>query len=499
MAKKRQLTTEEKLKVRQLQTIDGQLRCYISGEIINDKVDELEYDHLEPYSLGGESNISNERVFKKKYNREKGNMKLKDYRLYFQLKRLYEKNLNKVRLQDIYAFKEISNDSINTKEDGNHLEITDGNKTIIVQLYYDNKLDVKYFYTQLPVNWILNDDQQGLQPRFIDLKRLWQLKNHLIEFPQLAPSIARLMNNEIRLFDGQHKLAAQLLNESAVIDVKVYISPNNQDVEKIIYEKLLKTNLEAHSKLKQVEFFTNTLFQKWNEMHKIKWEEYLEEFPQQDHSEYKFIEYLKLKEGKTEALKMFEATIIKNAHENSVLKKFTSESNKDSSVPLSQDLLKKSLFKALIYQKPSEAIIDSKEDFRDSEAENFAIISNIIVEKGYLNHWTSSKKGLTTEQQIARRIWTKGSVITWAPMINVMINATFQLFDSNEQAKNLYRRKMNDDEKEKFELFFDRLFNHPFWGDKSNPLIDKALGASTSVTDIFQKQNLTSSYILNGK
>ena len=346
MAKKRQLSEDEKSKVREIQiSSDGILRCYISGEVINISSDELEYDHLIPYSQGGATNIQNERVFKKKYNREKGSMNLDDYKNYFLLKRLYENKGNKVKLQDIYSFKNIQSASINAIENSNTLILSDGIETIENKTYTDSKLSIKYFYSQVPTKWILNDDQEGLQPRVIDFKRLWQIKNHLIDYPQLAPSIARLINNEIRLFDGQHKLAAQLLNGQKTIDVKIYISPSDKVLEKEVYEKLLKTNLEAHSKLKQVEFYTNTLFQKWNEMWKIKWEEYLELNPNQPYSEKLFFEYLCLKETKAEATKMFEATIVKNAHDNSSLKGFTAESNKDASLPLSQDLLKKSIFK----------------------------------------------------------------------------------------------------------------------------------------------------------
>ena len=41
---------------------------------------------------------------------------------------------------------------------------------------------------------------------------------------------------------------------------------------------------------------------------------------------------------------MFEATIIKNVHDESSLKKYTAESNKDANLPLSQDLLQKTIF-----------------------------------------------------------------------------------------------------------------------------------------------------------
>ncbi len=498
MAKKRQLTDDEKKQVREIQkSKDGILRCYISGEIINDS-DEIEFDHIVPYSSDGPSDVNNERIVKKKYNREKGALSLIEYKNFYSLKVLFETNNNKVKLQDIYNFKNIQIESIAVVENQNEIVIKGTSQEISVPKYIDAKLSIPYFYAQLPTSWISNDDQQGLQPRVIDLKRLWKIKNHLIEHPQLAPSIARLINNEIKLFDGQHKLAAQLLNDQKYVDVKIYISPSDPRLEKIVYENLLKTNLTAHTELKQVEFFTNTLFQKWNEMQKIKWEEYLDANPTPPHTETKFFEYLKNIVGKTDATKMFEATIIKNAFDNSELERFTAVSNKNASLPLSQDLLKKSLFKYLLYTSPNNLEIDSSDDYRDAEIENFNIISNIIVDKGYLNNWTSSKKNISEEQRKARRIWTKASLISWSPMVSDMINIIFQLVMDEDRSKRLLRTEMTDKQKKMFENYFERLFNHPFWS-QNDEAIDKALGSATSLKGIFEKQGLNSSYVMKIK
>lgn len=499
MAKKRQISEEEKKQVKEIQKgTDGILRCYISGEIINVESDEIEYDHLIAFSNDGQSDINNIRIFKKKYNREKGKMTLIEYKELFNLKKLYEGKQNKVKLQDIYSFKNISLSSIISKVENGVVTITDGksgSKTF--HLLIDDKLNVEYFYGQLPIDWIQNDDQQGLQPRVIDFKRLIQLKKHLQEFPQLAPSIARLVNNQIKLFDGQHKLAAQVLNNSKFVDVKVYLTPHNDTSTKNVYEMLLKTNLEAHSKLAQVSFYTNTLFQKWNEMYTIKWEEYVELKPSEVHSESGFCKFLEAKETKQDVRKMFEATIIKNVLDESILKKYTAESNKDSNFPLSQDLLQKTIFKNTLYLTPNEIDVDSENDFRDSEKENFLILSELLVEEGFLKEWVPNKKETDVVKLKARRIWTKAALLTWSPFLKTMINATFQLYDPNMQAKNLYRTKMNDSQKELLKKFLNRLFNHPFWL-QNDTTIDKALGAASSVSNIFEQQGLTSNYILNG-
>ena len=121
-------------------------------------------------------------------------------------------------------------------------------------LLFDNILNVQYFYGRIPIKWLENDDQEGLQPRVIDYKRLISLRDHLKDHPQLAPSIARLIDNRIKLFDGQHKLAGQVLNNTLEVDIKAYISPTEADKAKKLFDDLMITNLDAHSKHKQIPF-----------------------------------------------------------------------------------------------------------------------------------------------------------------------------------------------------------------------------------------------------
>lgn len=59
---KRQLSEVEKQQVRKQQLeADGSLRCFISGEIISD-TDDIEYDHIQPYSKDGETDIAKEKA-----------------------------------------------------------------------------------------------------------------------------------------------------------------------------------------------------------------------------------------------------------------------------------------------------------------------------------------------------------------------------------------------------------------------------------------------------
>ena len=169
---KRQLSEAEKKAVREQQmSSDGSLRCFISGEIISDG-DEIEYDHIEPFSKDGETSVANIRIVLKKYNRRKGDQSLYEVRDNLRLERLFESKKNNIKLQDILELKEISHRNTHATTNGDRIVVVDGQVTKNFPLLHDDILKVDYFYGQLPVAWLENDDQEGLQPRVIDYKRL---------------------------------------------------------------------------------------------------------------------------------------------------------------------------------------------------------------------------------------------------------------------------------------------------------------------------------------
>jgi CRISPR/Cas system Type II protein with McrA/HNH and RuvC-like nuclease domain len=104
---KRLLNETEKLEVRKQQTgSDGVLRCFISGEIIDDQCS-IEYDHIHPFSKDGETSVSNMRIVIKELNRRKSAETLYDVRDNLKLEKLFEERKNNIRLQDIFDLKEI--------------------------------------------------------------------------------------------------------------------------------------------------------------------------------------------------------------------------------------------------------------------------------------------------------------------------------------------------------------------------------------------------------
>jgi len=498
---KRQLTEKEKEAVQKLQKeSDGTLKCFISGEVIGEN-DVIEFDHILAYSKEGETSLENIRVVKKEYNRRKSDQSLYDVRDNLKLERLFEAKNNKIKLQDIFDLKQVVHKNISVKKQNGTIIIDDGVDKIEYPILFDNLLNVNYFYARIKNKWIVNDDEKGLQPRYIVYQRLIKLRDHLKTHPQLAPSIARLIDNKIKLFDGQHKFAAQILNNQTDLDVKVYLSPSKPEEGKQLFDQLMITNLEAHSKHKQIPFYTSTLLDKLSEIHKEFLEKFIETKPPETHTEENLIKFLVSEQqySTSEAKNMLVSAIKIQAKELSILKDHIAIASRDANYPITDDLLSKTIFPNTLFLTPSKAHFKSDYDYRDSEIENFKIISNLLVEKGFLKEWIMKKRNttLTNIQLKSRRIWHKGSVLTWSPYLKDIIINACNMMTQDERDKLIYRKQFAQEQIDRISNCLDRLFNHNLW-DEPEGEIDNQLVSAQKQDELFNRKGLTLTFVLTG-
>jgi hypothetical protein len=497
----RQISEQEKGVVKKAQTgADGYLKCFITGEIIRVE-DEVEYDHVTAYNYDGPSDIVNVRVVLKEFNRRKKEQSLFDVKNYIQLQKLFAKKQNNVKLQDILEYKGIIHKNFGIEVENSTVKIFDADDEYTFQFLHDDILDVNYYYGRLPLKWLQNDDQEGLQPRVIDQKRLFQLSKHLKKHPQLAPAIARLVDDKLLLFDGQHKTAAQALNNIKEIDCKVYISPNETFQKKKLFDALMITNLDAHSKLRQVAFYTSTLVERFSVIYKELWEEFTTTEQPSEHNEEKFFEFIikKRKFDRAQANDIMKSAITESALTNSDLTPFIAEASKDQNYPITQEILKKGIFPYCLYIKPSKAQFDSLNDYRNTESSNFKEFVKILIKCSHLDSWIVAKRNvdLTLEEVRARRIWHKGAVLTWGPMLTDIIINACNLKTNDEREKLLYRPTLTKDQLDRVETFLERLFNHTLWVSPDND-IDSLLVSARKQDELFNKHFLTINYILTG-
>ena len=114
-----------------------------------------------------------------------------------------------------------------------------GDETIYsVPLYRDALSKMEYFFTVLPLEYIHHDDRINPRPIGSNIRSL--IVEFLRQRPQLHVGLAWWAPEEdgtgrIRMFDGQHKAAAQILIGSRRIPVRVFVEPDLKNLSGTVF------------------------------------------------------------------------------------------------------------------------------------------------------------------------------------------------------------------------------------------------------------------------
>ena len=114
---------------------------------------------------------------------------------------------------------------------------------------------------------------------------------------------------------------------------------------------------------------------------------------------------------------------------NSRLAPYIAEASKDAAYPITQDIMNTTIFPNSLFLQPSNILFDAPGDYRNSEIENFHVLTELLVDATALDKWVprQTNTSLTDEQRKARRIWHKGAVLTWGPYLKDIIINTFNM------------------------------------------------------------------------
>ncbi len=162
-------------------------------------------------------------------------------------------------------------------------------------------------------------------------------------------------------------------------------------------------------------------------------------------------------------------------------------------------MLNIAIYPACLYLEASTALFDSPTDYRNQEAANFKHLCELLVERSYLKEWTQRQGSvaISNVQRKARRIWHKGSVVTWSPYLKDIIINAFNMMTDEDRGKLLYRSEMTTDVRERINASLKRLFDHNFW-DSPEGEIDSLLVSATKQVDLFKRNGLTPLFVLTG-
>ena len=486
MPAKRQISDAEKQEIVERQG----LRCFIDNHPVAEASD-LEFDHIHPYAEGGDSTIANIAAVCKKHNREKGTLTLSEYRDRLDLRAFFE-GAAKRRLDDLLHAKLGSGgfgDPLPSEVgDGEVKLFFHGGAAQTVPLYECPSTGERYFYALIPVTHLRNDFE--LQPRSLEPERLWELYRHLRTHTQLAPGVGRLVENEVLLFDGQHKAAAQVWAGRPRVECKVYVEPD--------VRRLKETNLTAHDKLRQMPFYTSTLLEKYADLAHEDWQAFLEtEAPK---TEVAFAEFMRNRAGLTRAvaLKRIRSVIYRDIldHPDNKLREYVTEENRGRTNPITMARLEKTFFAEFIAPAPLDDEFETDSWHRDEERENVVFLLNVIVDKALEGKWNPELGDAAHKK--ATRLFSAGSLRAWVPFLTDAIAPALRLFQS-EQRRMIFYRSLDQSDRQVIEGLVDRLLSHKVWEDPDPALNDLRYDNAERAKGMLAEAGLTPNWILGSE
>ncbi|MHB1156962.1 MAG: HNH endonuclease [Phycisphaerales bacterium] len=487
----RQINDADKQKVLNQQTRDGVLHCFVDDHPV-EAGEEVHFHHVKPFSEDGPTEIANIGAVCVAHHRRIRTLSLSEFRDQLELDRFFEhpepRRLDHLLTQKLSGtgFGKTVVAESSPGQMTLHFTASDASPAKF-PIFTCPATGMPYFYAVLPIEYVKNDEQ--LQPRPLEKKRVWEMYRHLSFHTQLAPAVCRLVDGHILLFDGQHKSAAQIWAGRRLLDCKVYISPD--------VRKLKDTNLVAHDKLRQMAFFTSTLIAKYSDIFKQEWEDYVE--GPGSKTEEGFTTFLKAR-GKTtlDAKKMLMMAIEQDVLDDrdNALAEFISERNRSRQNPITIALLQKTFFKDFIYSPPTAVEIEGPEDFRSDEKHNLVRLMSMIAQKVLAGRWNPEANNAS--HQRAERILSAGTLRAWCPMLRDVVAQVLQLYAAIEREKILFR-KVSDQQWSTIEGRVDRLLSHKIWDDPSPDVaLQLKANAAEQIREFLNRQHLTVNWVLGG-
>lgn len=365
-------------------------KCFISEKTIDLALhyDELEIDHVIPLANKGKDEKSNLALTFRSANRSKQASDLNLARLCYRFKQLSDKIGKSPNLSDILHLYGGASHKLPFQIDDNCIRFSFakiGKDEIVSTPVYEDKLSSeKYFFAKLPIQYLHHDEDINPRPISSNIYKL--LEEFYKGNPQLHISLGYIETYnanecEVKLFDGQHKAAAQIMLGAKEIPVRIFINPHK--------DKIRKTNLRAGTTLKQVAFDISIQRQFGNKLYWDTIERY-QKATGKNADDFSFSERTLATFFRSESREIkkyiLDAVKIGGIQENpdNRLWQFVCDNGQSSRFPLSFATIERTFFSLFIGKDLLETNINHKIDEernpRELEAKQITRLMNIIAD-----------------------------------------------------------------------------------------------------------------------
>lgn len=389
--------------------------CFICEHTIDMKLhhDTLDVDHVQPTKLGGKDDPSNFALTHSSCNRSKQASDLRVARVLARFATLSDEcaksnrgpNLDDVFRQYNGALHDLPLSIDGTAIQFSYPELGD-NSIHRVPLYADALSGLQYFFAKLPIAYLFHDDR--INPRAIGKSLSGLVEEFFKKRPQLHIALCWVQldgsnsRGRVRVFDGQHKAAAQVLLGVRELPVRVFVNPD-MDV-------LLTTNTNAGTSLRQVAFDKSVQRHLGSALYLDRVERYqMERELNKDDFSFSERDLVTHFRGESREMKRYILDAVRDSithdPENALIE-FVDFGGRGQEKPLSYSTIEKTFYSFFIYQELLETPLDYRleegESPRDLEKQQILRLMNIIAEEIYIGKFDPTLGTNRIENKVQR-------------------------------------------------------------------------------------------------
>jgi len=469
-------------------------KCFICEKPINPDLHQglTDIDHVEPLRAGGKDDPSNFAITHSSCNRSKQAADLRVARVIARFDAIREqvnaRDENRgTNLGDVLATYGGSCYELHLKREGQAVVMSFpevGRPDLVRERVYRDPLSgFEYFFAMIPIQYLFHDDR--INPRAIGSN----LRSLVEEFhrgrPQLHISLAwcdlfpENTQSAVKVFDGQHKAAAQVLLGVRELPARVFLNPD-PDV-------LITTNTNAGTSLRQVAFdrsvqrhLGSTLF--LDRVQRYRSEYNLppgyEGFSEKDLVNHFRGEWREMKRYILDAIRDW----ITHNPENR-LRDYIDFGGKAKERPFSYSSIEKTFYSFFIFQDALETPLDFRldEGFNPRELEKHQILNlmNLIADELYVGKFDPALGTFRIENRVqqgedvpeahlrAYRMAKEEILYSWLRLVRQIAYTYFVMQGTPVQEDRLFQYAFPEPLWNHLENFVANLGKLPLWANRS--------------------------------
>ncbi len=388
-------------------------RCFLCDEPIDLNVqrDALHIDHIIPIVAKGPDDPSNFGLTHAPCNERKGATNLEIAKLLFRFQRIQDKaraeNGRGANLEDILKTVCTESRSLRLKVGDSvvRFSLADDPTVHNVPFHTDEKSRMQYFFAVLPIEYLHHDDR--INPRTIGGSLRGLMEEFYAGRPQLHVSLAWWRPDDdgvgpVKVFDGQHKAAAQILLGARQLPVRVFLNPD--------LKVLLQANTNAGDTLKQVAFDMAVMRHLGSALYRERLAEYrkAKNLLESDlsFSEQDLVFHFRASRRETQK---YILDSVRNAitHDpDNRLIEFVEMAGKSSEKPLSYSAIEKTFFSLFLYLKPLSTPLNHLEEEgknpRHLEHVQMVRLMNLYADNILVGRWDPEQPTSKLEHKIQK-------------------------------------------------------------------------------------------------